>query len=204
MEAPGGTVRTRSADHRHKRWFRNLRHQRISDIRCAVLLVYPAPSASPISPTNRFTALPAELSTAHAARKVIADVTAKWGCIDGLVHLIGAFVGGSSLADTDDATLDRMLDLNFRSTFHIVRAVLPRMRRQGGGRIAAIGSKAAMEPQALSGRLRGIESGAGIAHSQCCKGKRRWRYFDKCSISRHDGHSRKPHSNARRGFFQMG
>ena len=102
-------------------------------------------------PHERFTAMPAGLSGDDAARKVIADAVARWGRIDGLVHLMGAFAGGASVADTDDATLDRMLDLNFKSTFHIVQAVLPQMRQQGAGRIAAIGSKAAVEPQALAG-----------------------------------------------------
>jgi NAD(P)-dependent dehydrogenase (short-subunit alcohol dehydrogenase family) len=30
-----------------------------------------------------------------------------------------------SVADTDDATLDQMLDLNYRSAFFMARAVLP-------------------------------------------------------------------------------
>lgn len=102
-------------------------------------------------PHERFTAMPAELTGGDAARKIIADALAQFGRIDALVHLMGAFAGGSSVADTDDATLDRMLDLNFKSTFHMVRAVLPQMRKQAEGRIAAIGSKAAVEPQALAG-----------------------------------------------------
>ncbi len=39
-----------------------------------------------------------------------------------------------------------MLDMNFRAAFYTVRAVLPGMRAQGGGRIVAIGSRAAVEP----------------------------------------------------------
>ncbi len=75
----------------------------------------------------------------------------KTGRIDGLVHLVGGFAGGRSVADTDDATLDRMLDVNLRSAFHVIRAVLPIMRVQKSGRIVAIGSKAAVEPAALAG-----------------------------------------------------
>jgi NAD(P)-dependent dehydrogenase (short-subunit alcohol dehydrogenase family) len=40
-----------------------------------------------------------------------------------------------------------MLDLNLRSAFHILRAVIPVMRASGSGRIVAIGSRAAVEPQ---------------------------------------------------------
>jgi len=102
-------------------------------------------------PHQNFSAMPAELSNGESAGKLIDAVVTKWGRVDGLVHLIGAFAGGQSVADTDDVTLDRMLDLNFRSAFHVIRAVLPQLRAQGSGRIIAIGSKAAVEPQALVG-----------------------------------------------------
>ena len=59
----------------------------------------------------------------------------------------GGFAGGTPVAGTDDATFERMLDLNLRSAFHILRAVLPVMRASGFGRIVAIGSRAAVEPQ---------------------------------------------------------
>jgi len=98
-----------------------------------------------------FTAIPAELSTAEAARSVADAVVARFQRIDALVHLVGGFAGGASVADTEDATLDRMLDLNLRSLFHVARAVVPQMRQQGSGRILAIGSRAAVETSAMSG-----------------------------------------------------
>src|SRR5258706_6952611 len=81
-----------------------------------------------------FVALPAELSSGDAARALAS----KCGRIDALIHLMGAFAGAQSVAESDDATLDRMFDLNFRSTFHKIRAVLPAMRAQGGAGIVAI------------------------------------------------------------------
>src|SRR5438067_3216340 len=98
-----------------------------------------------------FSAIAGELSNSRNANKLVDAVIAKSGRIDGLVHLIGAFAGGQPVAGTDDATLDRMLDVNFRSAFYLIRAVLPHMRAQGSGRIIAIGSKAAAEPQAMAG-----------------------------------------------------
>jgi len=55
------------------------------------------------------------------------------------------------VAETGDPMLEKMLGLNLWSAFHMARAVIPYMRRQGGGRIVAIGSRAAVEPQALVG-----------------------------------------------------
>ncbi len=102
-------------------------------------------------PHPSFSAVAAELSDGDRARQIAENVVGKAGRIDGLVHLVGAFAGGRSVAETDDATLDKMLDLNLRSAFHMIRAILPIMRAQGAGRIVGIGSKAAAEPAALAG-----------------------------------------------------
>jgi len=102
-------------------------------------------------PHPNFSAVAAELSDGERAQQVADTVVNKAGRIDGLVHLVGAFAGGRSVAETDDATLDKMLDLNLRSAFHVIRAILPIMRAQGAGRIVGIGSKAAAEPAALAG-----------------------------------------------------
>jgi NAD(P)-dependent dehydrogenase (short-subunit alcohol dehydrogenase family) len=102
-------------------------------------------------PHPNFSAVEADLSDGERARQIAEDVAGKAGRIDGLVHLVGAFAGGRYVADTDDAVLDQMLDLNLRSAFHVMRAVLPIMRGQGWGRIVAIGSRAAVEPAALAG-----------------------------------------------------
>ena len=98
-----------------------------------------------------FLAMPAELLTGDAARKIAGDVVARFGRIDALVHVMGGFAGGQSVAETDDATFEQMLDLNYRAGFFIARAVLPQMRQQGGGRILAVASRQAVEPGAMVG-----------------------------------------------------
>jgi NAD(P)-dependent dehydrogenase (short-subunit alcohol dehydrogenase family) len=98
-----------------------------------------------------FHAIPAELSTGDAARKLADDVVERFGRVDALVHVMGGFAGGQSVAETDDATFERMLDLNYRAAFYVGRAVLPQMRRQGGGRILAVASRQAVEPAAMIG-----------------------------------------------------
>jgi NAD(P)-dependent dehydrogenase (short-subunit alcohol dehydrogenase family) len=96
-----------------------------------------------------FTALPAELSTLAAARQAVASALAQFGRIDALVHVLGGFSGGQSVVDTDDATMDKMLQLNFLSAFHILRAVLPPMRAQNAGRIIVVASRQGAEPAAM-------------------------------------------------------
>jgi NAD(P)-dependent dehydrogenase (short-subunit alcohol dehydrogenase family) len=93
-----------------------------------------------------FIALPAALDSLDAAKKAVATALARCGKIDVLAHLVGAFTGGQTIAATDDATWQRMFDANLNSAFHILRAVIPEMRKAGGGRIIAIGSRQAEEP----------------------------------------------------------
>jgi NAD(P)-dependent dehydrogenase (short-subunit alcohol dehydrogenase family) len=101
-------------------------------------------------PSPNFHAISADLN-AETAIQISSEVENKWGRIDVLIHLVGAFAGGQSVAETTDETMDRMFDTNFRSAFYMVRAVLPRMRAQGGGRIVAIGSRPAIDPVATLG-----------------------------------------------------
>jgi len=111
--------------------------------------------APKIRPTDfdhpHLTALPATLNSLDEAKQAIETVIAHFGKIDLLAHTVGGFAGGQSVADTDDATFQRMFDMNVNSTFHILRAVIPRMRTAGSGRIVAIGSRAAEDPGAAVG-----------------------------------------------------
>jgi NAD(P)-dependent dehydrogenase (short-subunit alcohol dehydrogenase family) len=102
-------------------------------------------------PHANFSAYSANLGSADAAGKVAEAVIAKWGKIDALVHLVGAFTGGRSVAETDDAALEQMLAVNLLAAFHMFRVVLPGMRARGAGRILAIGSRTAVDPQPMVG-----------------------------------------------------
>jgi NAD(P)-dependent dehydrogenase (short-subunit alcohol dehydrogenase family) len=88
----------------------------------------------------QFYAVPGELTSADAAQSVVDAVIARSGRVDVLVHLVGSFAPGS-----DDAVLENMWNVNFRSTVLIVNAVLSSMKAQRSGRIIATGSRAAAE-----------------------------------------------------------
>jgi NAD(P)-dependent dehydrogenase (short-subunit alcohol dehydrogenase family) len=120
------------------------------DAGARVIGVSRAVSASDI-PREVYFALAAELSSSEQARAMVETAASKWGRLDALVHLVGGFAGGHAVSETDDATFDKMLDLNLRSAFLVIRSVLPRMRAQQAGRIIAIASKAAAGPSPMAG-----------------------------------------------------
>ena len=102
-------------------------------------------------PSSNFTAIAAELSTWKNAAKLVDQVVAQFGKLDVLAHTVGGFAGGQSVAETDEAVFQGMIDINLNSTFHILRASIPVLRKTGAGRIIAIGSRAALEPGANVG-----------------------------------------------------
>jgi len=102
-------------------------------------------------PYPSFTALAAELSTAEGARRAIETAVASHGRFDALVHVMGGFAGGQSVADTSDELMEQMLDMNFRAAFYVLRAAIPPMRAGGGGRILAVASRQGVEPAAMVG-----------------------------------------------------
>lgn len=96
---------------------------------------------------SNFTALAAEISTSAGAKSLVDQVVERFGKLDVVAHTVGGFAGGQSIADTDDATFQRMFDLNLNCVFYILRAAVPLLRKTSG-RVIAIGSRAALEPGA--------------------------------------------------------
>src|SRR5215831_3749073 len=99
-------------------------------------------------PHPNFAAIPADLTNADAARELADGTLKRFQQIDVLVPVMGGFAGGQPIPETDDATWDKMMNLNLRSAFNMLRAVIPPMRQAGRGRIIAIASRAALEPAA--------------------------------------------------------
>src|SRR6202030_314347 len=83
-----------------------------------------------------------------AVNSAIGSVVDRHRRLDVLVHVVGAFAGGKSVAETDDATWEQMRDLNLTAAFYVLRAAIPHLRKSGAGRIVAVGSLTAVEPHA--------------------------------------------------------
>lgn len=99
---------------------------------------------------SNFTAMPADISTREGARLLVDQVLARFGRLDILAHTVGGFAGGQPVAMTDDTTFQKMIDVDLNSVFHMLRAAIPALRQAGSGRIIAIGSRAALEPEPIS------------------------------------------------------
>jgi len=96
--------------------------------------------------SSAFTAMPANLLDTAAVKNIVDQTISRFGRIDVLAHLVGAFAGGKPIAETDDKTFNFMFDVNVKAAFNMFRAVIPAMRQAKSGRIIAIGSRAAEDP----------------------------------------------------------
>jgi NADP-dependent 3-hydroxy acid dehydrogenase YdfG len=73
---------------------------------------------------------------------LVREVKRRMGRVDGLIHTVGGF-GMGKLAEVEVAQYEQMFDLNLRSLFYAVRAVLPELIAQQDGFIAGIAAGAA-------------------------------------------------------------
>jgi 3-oxoacyl-[acyl-carrier protein] reductase len=78
---------------------------------------------------------------------LVMAAQARFGRIDIVVNNAGWTHRNGPLLDVDEATFDKVFAINVKSIFHMVHAVVPLMRRQGGGVILNIGSTAALRPR---------------------------------------------------------
>jgi NAD(P)-dependent dehydrogenase (short-subunit alcohol dehydrogenase family) len=84
-------------------------------------------------------AVAGDLQDASVPARVIDEAAQKWGRLDGLVNNAAATTRGN-LDNTDAAEFDRIIAINLRAPFLLIKAALPHFRKQGGGRVINIGS----------------------------------------------------------------
>jgi 3-hydroxybutyrate dehydrogenase len=83
----------------------------------------------------------ADLADRGASDRMVAEVSDRLGAVELLVNNAGV-AESASLARTDDALWDRLLEVNATAPFRIVRAVVPAMAKAGWGRVVNIASNA--------------------------------------------------------------
>ena len=94
---------------------------------------------------DRRLTLKADVTDEADVRRLVDEVTRKFGRLDVLVNLVGGFATGRVM-DTDVSLWQRMLTVNVTSAFLLSKAVLPHMVKRGTGRILHMAAWAAVEP----------------------------------------------------------
>jgi NAD(P)-dependent dehydrogenase (short-subunit alcohol dehydrogenase family) len=85
-------------------------------------------------------ALAADLSSPEVAEAMVRATLEHHGRLDGLIHTVGGFAMGP-LVEAEPAIYDRMFELNVRTLFLALRAVVPHLRSAGRGFVAGFSSQ---------------------------------------------------------------
>ena len=96
-------------------------------------------------------ALAADLLDAASVQAAADQAIERFGRIDALCNIAGAFRMGAPVHETSREEWDFLLDANARSVLNTARAVVPRMLAAGGGKIVNVGAYAAQKGAAHMG-----------------------------------------------------
>lgn len=94
---------------------------------------------------------PCDVADRPAVRKMVAWFEGRLGTPDILVNSAGINVPKRSMAELDPADWDRLLAINVTGAYNCMNAVLPGMRKRGGGLIVNISSVAGKRAMKLGG-----------------------------------------------------
>jgi NAD(P)-dependent dehydrogenase (short-subunit alcohol dehydrogenase family) len=99
-----------------------------------------------------------DLSSFEGARQAMAKVKAKFGRLDALINIAGAFAW-QTVADGDPTTWDRLFALNVKTALNASKAALPDLLASGDGRIVNVGANAALRAGAGMGAYAASKAG---------------------------------------------
>ena len=92
-----------------------------------------------------------ELLDKSAVRDSAEAVSAKFGRVDALIHLVGGWTGGRTIAESDADEFKFMLDQHTWTTIYLLRTFSPKLAANGWGRVIAVTSPLATKPSAKMG-----------------------------------------------------
>lgn len=78
---------------------------------------------------------------------LVAKTVENFSRLDIVINNAGWTHKNQHMLDVDEATFDRVYNINVKSIFHMTHATVPLMRKQGGGVILNIGSVAGIRPR---------------------------------------------------------
>lgn len=116
-------------------------------------------------------AVKADVTDESAVKAMVATTISEFGKVDVLVNnaAISVLVPFADLDGVKEEDWDRLMAINAKGPFFCTRAVVPHMKKQGGGRIVNIGTSSAIRPEGSS--LPYVASKAALHHISACLAK---------------------------------
>ena len=102
-------------------------------------------------PAERLIASVVDLRNTEAVRAAAEAVSAKFGAVHGLIHLVGGWVGGKTLTEAGAEELEFMLGQHVWTTFHLFQSFTPLLLQSQGGRVIVVSASTVPNPPGKTG-----------------------------------------------------
>ena len=102
-------------------------------------------------PAERLLASAVDLRDREAVRATAEVAAAKFGGVHALIHLIGGWVGGKTLVESEAKDLDFMLAQHVWTTFHLFQAFAPQLVQNAWGRVMIVSASTVPDPPGKTG-----------------------------------------------------
>ena len=102
-------------------------------------------------PNDRIFASIVDLRDGQSVRDSAEAVANKFGRVHALIHLVGGWLGGKTLAETSDEDMTAMLGQHVWTTFHLFQAFSPKLAESKWGRVITISPSTVATPPAQRG-----------------------------------------------------
>ena len=102
-------------------------------------------------PDDHLLTVVADLRDGKAVHSAAEAVSAKFGRVDALLHLVGGWVGGKTLPEASSEDLESMLGQHVWTTFHLFQSFGPKLESNGWGRVMIVSSSTVPNPPSKRG-----------------------------------------------------
>lgn len=102
-------------------------------------------------PEGRLFTSVVDLRDGQAVQDSAEAVAAKFGAVHALIHLVGGWIGGKTLAETSEEDMNFMLNQHVWTTFYLFRSFAPMLGLSGWGRVIAVSASTVLNPPGKTG-----------------------------------------------------
>lgn len=131
---------------------------------------------------SRLATFPCDIGDPTAVALVGTAVLSRFGRIDALINAAGTNIPRRSLAELSLSDYQATLATNLHGALHCAQAVLPAMRKQGGGTIININSEAGLKASPKAGAAYVVSKFGLVGLTQTINAEERAHGIRACSL----------------------
>ena len=90
-----------------------------------------------------------DITNESSVVNLVSGITGDHGALHILLNVAGGFRYGPGIDELDESDWDSMMQLNLKSAFLCIKAVLPVMKRQNYGRIVSVAARSGLKGDAM-------------------------------------------------------